>query len=99
MITLSRKKTADIPFMGVNVSVEFIVPSAIEVEEHIKGTQKDSQIFESFVTKISSPDIEGWQSGVGPKIVLEAPGTFSLVNKVALEIVQSAFLTEAEKNG
>ena len=98
MITLSRKRSADIPFMGVNVRVEYVVPTALEVEENIKGNSKDSEIFEAFVMKVSCPDIEGWQNGVGAKDVLSAPGTYSLVNKAALGIVQSAFLTEAEKN-
>lgn len=98
MISLSRKKTVDVTFMDAKVSVEFVVPTALEVEENIKGATKDSSIFEAFVTKVSSLEVAGWQNGVGAKDVLDAPGTYGLVNKVALEIVQSAFLTEAEKN-
>ena len=98
MITLSKRKSAEILFMGETVEVEYVVPTALDVEEHIKGSTKDSSVFEAFVTKVSSSGIDGWQNGVGAKAVLEAPGTYSLVNKVALEIVQSAFITEAEKN-
>lgn len=98
MISLSRKKTVSIDFMGTEVSVEFVVPSAIETEEKIKKDAADSSIFSAFVTKVTAPDIEGWQEGVSAKTVLESPGTFSLVNRVALSVVQSAFLTEPEKN-
>ncbi len=99
MISLSRKKTVEIPFLGVTVTVDFVVPTALEVEENLKGGTKDSAIFEAFVTKVTSPDIEGWQEGVGAKTVLESPGTYPLVNKAALEVVQTAFISEAEKNG
>lgn len=98
MITLSKKKTFDASFMGAGVTVEFIVPSALEAEEHFTKEAKNSAIFSAFVTKVVSPDIEGWQNGIGAKAVLEAPGTAPLVNDTAVEIVRSAFMTEAEKN-
>lgn len=42
--------------------------------------------------------LNGLKSGVSAETVLNSPGTFNLVSKVAMEIVNAAFLMESEKN-
>ncbi len=102
MITLSRIKTVNIPFMGVDVSFSFNVPTAEDVENVFRGPDakdlKDSDILRKFGTLLTSPDIEGWSEGIKPEEAVKLPGTYTLINKCAVEIMQSAFLTEAEKN-
>ena len=100
MITLSRTKTVSIPFMGADVLVEFKVPTAEDVESVFRGNKdiKDTDIFKKFVSRVISADIEGWTDGLKPGDVTAMPGTYSLVNKAALEITQTAFLVEPEKN-
>ena len=100
MITLERKKTITVRFMGADVTAEFNVPTAEEVETTIRGNKdlKDSDLFKAFVTTVKSPDIEGWTEGLKPEDVVALPGTYPLMNKIALEIMQTAFLSEPEKN-
>ena len=47
---------------------------------------------------IVSEGIEGWENGLKPEDVTAMPGTYSIVNKVALAITKAAFLSEEEKN-
>ena len=100
MITLSRTKTVTVSFMGVDVMVEFNVPTAEEVETVFRGTKdlKDTYVFKAFVTTVMSPDIEGWGDGIKADAVVALPGTFSLVGKVVTEITKAAILTDDEKN-
>ena len=100
MITLERTRTISVPFMNAAVAVSFNIPTAEEVETTIRASKdiKDTDLFRAFVTKVSCPDIEGWADGLAADAVTVLPGTFPLVNKTALEIMQSAFLSEAEKN-
>ena len=100
MITLSRTKTITVAFMGVDVEVTFNVPTAEEVETTIRGAKdlKDSDLIKAFVTSVKSAEISGWQDGISAEETLASPGTYPLVNAIAQQIVQSAFLTEKEKN-
>ena len=100
MITLERKKRITVSFMGVDVIVEFNVPTAEEVETTIRGNKdiKDSDLFKAFTVLVRSSEIEGWKVGLAPDAVVVLPGTFPLVTKVAMEIMQTAFLSESEKN-
>ena len=99
MITLERTKTVMIPFMGVDVDVLFKVPTAEEAEKAFRGSDvKDTDIFRKFVISVRSSGIEGWDTEIKADAVVSLPGTYSLVNKVALEITKATFLTEAEKN-
>ena len=100
MITLSRTKTVTVPFMGIEVMVEFNVPTAEEVETVIRGNKdlKDTDLFKAFVTTVMASEIEGWGEGIKADAVTTLPGTYPLVNKVALEIMNSAFITDDEKN-
>ena len=99
MITLETKKTIKIQFMGVDVIVEYRIPTAAETEVKLKGSDiKDSDIFKEFVISAKSPEIEGWADGVTAETVLKSPGTYKMVNEVAMAIVKSAYLLPDEKN-
>ena len=102
MITLAREKTVEIPYFNnqAKIRIAFKIPTAEEAETKIRGVKDltDVSLFKMFVLKVSSPDVEGWQNGITADDVVNAPGTFNLISKVALEIVNAAFLTDSEKN-
>lgn len=102
MITLERIKTVTLSFMGVDVLFDFDVPTAEDVEVTFRGPDakdlKDSEIVKRFGRTFMSADITGWAEALKPEDVISLPGTYSLVNKAAVEVMQAAFVTEAEKN-
>lgn len=102
MITLAREKTIEIPYFNnqAKILVTFNIPTAEEAETKIRGVKDltDVSVFKMFVLKVVCNDIEGWENGVSAETVTNSPGTFNLVSKTAIEIVNSAFLTESEKN-
>lgn len=102
MITLSRIKTATIRFMGVDVLFEYNVPTAEEFENEFRSPEaknlKDSEVFKMFGRTVLTDGIEGWESGIKPEEVVSLPGTYPLVSKAAMEIMQAAYLNDAEKN-
>ena len=100
MVTLERERTVSIPFHDVNVDVTFNVPTAEEAQTKIRGVKEltDTGLFKTFVTKVQSVYVEGWGEGVSAETVMNSPGTFNLVSKVAMEIVNAAFLMDSEKN-
>ena len=100
MISLERVKTVTISFHDVNVDVTFNVPTAEEAQTKIRGVKEltDTGLFKAFVTKVESFEVIGWESGVSADTVLNSPGTFNFVSKVAMEIVNAAFLMDSEKN-
>lgn len=97
MITLLSEKTIEVPFKGSTVYVKFKVPTAIDAEEIISSKMKDSAIFKKFAIEISCKDVEELD-GVFPSKLLEIPGTYPIMNKTALEILNSAIVSEEEKN-
>ena len=100
MVTLEREKTKHILFKGESVSVKFNVPTAEEFSTKIRGVKdlSDVDVVKAFVTKIQSNGITGWEEGISADQLCKAPGTFSLVSEIAVEIINSAVLTEKEKN-
>ena len=99
MVTLERERTVSIPFHDVNVKVTYRVPTAEEAQTKIRGVKEltDTGIFKEFVSKVESSEIAGWENGVNADNVLHSPGTFNFVSKVAMEIVNAAFLMDSEK--
>ena len=97
MITLEREKTMTVSFMGETVEVTYSVPTAAEAETELKDST-NAKLFKRFVSKVKSAGVAGWENGVDAESVINAPGTYSLVNEVDLAIVDSAVLRPDEKN-
>lgn len=96
MITLSKTRTITLEFKDALVEVTFRIPTAADLED-LSG-KKNSYIFEKMVDKVCSPDIEGWVSGVSARVVLDAPGVYSVVSETAKAVLESAFLEKDLKN-
>lgn len=97
---LSKRHLHMVPVIhDVNVDVIFNVPTAEKVQTKIRGVKEltDTGLFEVFVTKVQSYYVDGWEDGVSAETVLNSPGTFNLVPKAAMEIVNAAFLMDSGK--
>ena len=98
MITLERTHKERFTLQGENVDVTFRVPTAEDVENVFRNKEvKDTDVFKTFVIEVVSEGIEGWEGGLKPEDVTAMPGTYSIVNKVALAVTKTAFLSEEEK--
>ncbi len=97
MITLAREKSVEIPFRGAKITARYKVPTALEAEEIITSKLKDSDVFKRFAIDFSGSGCEDID-GSFPSELLEIPGTYPIMNKVALEIINSAIISEEEKN-
>ena len=97
MITLEKEKTVTVPFKGVDVSVRYKVPTAVDAESILNAKLSDCEIFKNFTLGVSCDEIEEL-NGAFPSDIISLPGVYPLVNKVAWQIVNSATVSEAEKN-
>lgn len=89
MISLKREESASYIFMEALVEIRYKIPEGAEAEQLLADQLSDSGVFKKFVLDVRSKDIEGWQNGIDPGAVLEAPATLGLIRVVARDIVDS----------
>ena len=95
---ISSSRQEAFAYEGLEVQVDWRVPTAVEVEQFFGGKKENSELFRTFVIQAASADVDGWLEGVGPDVVLATPGMYTLVSDVAKAIVDSCFLTPVQKN-
>lgn len=98
MVSLARTKTVEHEFLGVSVTAEVAVPSAVEWVEALNGKSDNIELVRRFVKTVLSDDVEGMESGVTGEELVNLPQTFSLVMALGADVIAAAMPTEAQKN-
>lgn len=96
-LTLNKIKGYSVKINGekASVAITYRLPSALEFEESISKTTKNSELFSKFVTEIRCPEFPQLESC---EKFLHASGTASIVHDICTAILKDSILSEEEKN-